>query len=312
MEARRGSMPAMCTSHDSRPPIEPISGAAIDAGPITLKSADGTEFRAYLARPEQSTGAGVLILPDVRGLHPFFEELALRFAERGIAALAIDYFGRTAGSEPRGEGFEHMPHVDQLGWDGLQGDIEAGVAHLRSVDPAPRSVLAVGFCVGGRLSSLSATLGLGLAGVIPFYGWPVGPGRGGTPAPADVVNRIECDVLAIYGEADTAIPKEARDAFDAALDKAGVKHETIVYPDAPHGFFDKRASDFADAASDAWDRVLAFIRRHTAGQPFAAAAPARTGDEGRRVASAPDSVQPVSSDPRVAHWTDDEAATREG
>jgi carboxymethylenebutenolidase len=205
-----------------------------------------------------------------------------------------------------------MPHVDQLRWEDLQGDIRAAVAHLRSVDPAPRSVLAIGFCLGGRLGSLSATLGLGLAGVIPFYGWPVGPGRGGTPAPADVVASIDCDVLAIYGEADTAIPKEARDAFDAALDKAGVKHETIVYPDAPHGFFDKRASDFADAAADAWDRSLAFIRRHTAGQPFAAGAPAKPGEPGRPVVSTSDSVEPAPSDPRLTQWSGDEAASREG
>jgi carboxymethylenebutenolidase len=312
MEPPRGSMRRMCTSHDSRPPIEPISGAAIDAGPITLKGEDGAAFRAYLARPEQSQGAGVLILPDVRGLHPFFEELALRFAERGMTALAIDYFGRTAGSEKRGEGFEHMPHVDRLRWDDVHGDIKAAVAHLRSVDPAPRSVLTLGFCMGGRFSSLSATLGLGLAGVIPFYGWPVGKGRADSPAPADLAARIECDVLAIYGEADTAIPKDARDAFDAALDKAGVKHETIVYPDAPHGFFDKKAEDFADAATDAWDRVITFIHRHTQGQPFAAAPPATPTGAGARVATSPDSDELASSDPRVAHWTGDEAGTREG
>jgi carboxymethylenebutenolidase len=125
--------------------------------------------------------------------------------------------------------------------------------------------------MGGRLSSVSATLGLGLAGVLPFYGWPVGPNRNGTPAPADVADKIECDVLAIYGEADQGIPKDVRDAYDKALDKAGVKHETITYPGAPHGFFDRKADQFADASADAWDRTLAFIRRHTAGNPTAGA-----------------------------------------
>jgi carboxymethylenebutenolidase len=123
--------------------------------------------------------------------------------------------------------------------------------------------------MGGRLSSMSATLGLGLAGVIPFYGWPVGMSSNGTPGPAESAGAIECDVLAFYGEADTGIDKATRDAFDEALDKAGVRHETVVYPGAPHGFFDRKASQFAEAASDAWDRTLAFIRRHTAGQPVA-------------------------------------------
>lgn len=259
----------MCTDHDSHPPIDPISGAALDAGPVTLEGEDGAPFRAYVARPAQATGAGIVILPDVRGLHPFFEELALRYAERGIVAIAIDYFGRSAGKEERGDDFEHMPHVEMCQWDNLAGDIRTAVAHLRGLSPAPRSVFTTGFCMGGRLASMSATLGLGLAGVIPFYGWPVGPNRNGTPAPADNAAKIECDVLAIYGGADEGLSEKVRDAYDAALDKAGVKHETIVYPGAPHSFFDRKAAEFASASADAWDKTLTFIRRHTAGQPFA-------------------------------------------
>jgi carboxymethylenebutenolidase len=259
----------MCTSHDSHPPIESISGAAVDAQPLRLTGEDGATFRAYLARPDRGTGAGIVILPDVRGLHPFFEELALRFAERGIAALAIDYFGRTADTDDRGQGFEHMPHVEQARWPTLSGDIRTAVGHLRFLDHAPRSIFTTGFCMGGRLASMSTTLGLGLAGTIPFYGWPLGPNRNGTPAPADQADRIECDVLAIYGGADQGIPEEVRAEYDRALEEAGVTHETVVYSNAPHGFFDRKATEFATESADAWDRVLAFVRRHTAGQPIA-------------------------------------------
>ena len=263
----------MCTDHDSHPPIDPIGGAAADAERITIKSADGTAFSAYLARPEQAAGAGIVILPDVRGLHPFFEELAMRYAERGITAVAIDYFARSAGDEPRGDQFEHMPHVDRARWATLSADITAAVGYLRDLDPAPRSIFTTGFCMGGRLSSMSATLGLGLAGVIPFYGWPVGPNRNGTPAPADSAKKIECDVLAIYGGADQGIPESVRNEFDQALDKAKVRHESVVYPGAPHSFFDRKVEGFDEASADAWDKVLTFIRRHTAGQPIAAPSP---------------------------------------
>lgn len=292
----------MCTSHDSRPPIEPISGAAVDSQSITLKGQDGAEFRAFLAKPEQASGAGIVILPDVRGLHPFFEELAMRYAERGIVALAIDYFGRTAGTGERGDDFEYMPHVEQARWEQLRGDIAAAVKFLRSQEPAPRSTFTTGFCMGGRLSSMSATLGHGLAGVIPFYGWPVGPNRNGTPAPADEAAKIECDVLAIYGEADTGIPQEARDAYDAALDKAGVRHETVVEAGAPHGFFDRRAEQHREAADDAWNRTLAFIRRHTMGQPIVAAGAAPTA----KAASTGSAGSSESSDPRIDLLTDDD------
>ena len=101
----------MCYDHDSHPPIDPISGAALDSAGITLTGEDGAKFQAYLARPAQPTGAGMVILPDVRGLHPFFEELALRYAEHGVTALAIDYFGRTAETDDRGPDFDYMPHV---------------------------------------------------------------------------------------------------------------------------------------------------------------------------------------------------------
>ena len=259
----------MCTDHDSRPPIALISGAAIDAGTELIEGGGGAPLRVFTARPEQSTGAGILILPDVRGLHPFFEELASRFAERGITAVAMDYFGRTAGTDEQPEGFDYQPHLEQVSWDNLAGDIKAAVGQLRAQRHAPRSSFVTGFCMGGRLSADAATLGLGLAGAIPFYGWPTGSHRTGSPAPADVAKQIECDLLLIYGGADQGIGEGVRNEFDAALDKAGVKHDTVVYPGAPHSFFDRKAADFEEASTDAWNRTLAFIRSHTAGQPIA-------------------------------------------
>ena len=121
----------MCFDLDSQPPIEPIAGGALDGGRVTLTAADGNRFAAFHARAAEPTGAGMLILPDVRGLHPFFEELALRFAERGIDAVAIDYFGRTAGAAPRDELRPLAPRRgDDLG--GIAADIVAGVEALRA------------------------------------------------------------------------------------------------------------------------------------------------------------------------------------
>src|SRR5437879_1864420 len=91
----------MCHGDSSRPPLPPISGAAADQGDFVLTSADGTEFSAYFARASKPTGAGMVVMPDVRGLHAFYKELAVRFAETGIDAVAIDYFGRTAGMGDR-------------------------------------------------------------------------------------------------------------------------------------------------------------------------------------------------------------------
>ena len=153
----------MCFDLDSRPPIPAIAGAAVDGQRIDLHASDGTRFLAFDARADSPTGAGVVILPDVRGLHHFYEELALRFAERGIDALTIDYFGRTAQTDDRGESFEFMPHVDQIGYETAMLDVKAAVDHL--VGRGVRHVFTMGFCMGGRMAFLTgAREELGLVG----------------------------------------------------------------------------------------------------------------------------------------------------
>lgn len=250
----------MCFDADARPPLPPISGSALDARDVVLTSADGTGVAAYAARAEQPSGAGIVILPDVRGLHPYFEELALRFAEAGVHAVALDLYPRTAGTSKRSEGFDYEPHVVQLRHEALTADVAAAVEFVRGPEGGGAERLyTVGFCLGGRVSLLQAASDAGLAGVIGFYPWPVGPHRSTLPAPADEAPRFRCPVLAIYGGQDAMIPAEAREAFDAALDAAGVEHRTVVYEDAPHSFFDRKATDHAEASADAWRQVLDFI-----------------------------------------------------
>ena len=118
----------MCFDTDSLPPIPVLAGGALTHEELVLESKDGTRFAAFAALPDEDAKTGVVILPDVRGLYRFYEELALRFAERGYAAVAIDYFGRTAGVEKRGDDFEYRPHVDQTTPEGVQADTAAAVA----------------------------------------------------------------------------------------------------------------------------------------------------------------------------------------
>ncbi len=147
----------MCFDLDSRPPIEPIAGGSLDHEDLVLTAADGNRFAAFRARAARRSGAGIVILPDVRGLHPYYEELALRFAETGTDAIAIDYFGRTAGAAKRDGDFEYMPHVGQTRIEGLQADVAAAVETLRA-DGRVRALFATGFCFGGRLAFLDSDL----------------------------------------------------------------------------------------------------------------------------------------------------------
>jgi len=255
----------MCFDHDSRPPIAPIAGGAVDGALVEIEARDGNRFAAFRARPSSAGRAAVVILPDVRGLHPYYEELALRFAERGIDAIAIDWFGRTAGADRRGEDFEYMPHVTQTTWAGISADIEAAVTTVRgdpgSDDEQPQAVFTLGFCMGGRMSFLAATLGLDLAGVIGLYGTLAGPWRNDAPAPLDLADSFEAPVLGLFGGADQGITADQVAAFDAALGAAGVDHRIVTYPGAPHSFFDRKAAEFAAESEAAWGEALDFIGR---------------------------------------------------
>jgi carboxymethylenebutenolidase len=250
----------MCFDRDSLPPIPVLSGAAVSHDDLVLEADDGNRLAAFSAVPDEPSGAGIAILPDVRGLYRFYEELALRFAERGHAAVAIDYFGRTAGVEKRGDDFDYTPHVEQTTSEGVQADAGAAVARLRA--DGATAIFTVGFCFGGRHSWLAAAAGHGLAGAIGFYGRP-GVGRDGSVGPTQRAAELQAPILALMGGADQGIPVEDVHAFERALDEAGVEHEIAIYDGAPHSFFDRRFDQFADASEDAWRRVLAFVAQHS-------------------------------------------------
>ncbi|OLB25774.1 MAG: hypothetical protein AUH17_01065 [Actinobacteria bacterium 13_2_20CM_68_14] len=227
----------MCFDLDSLPPVPRIAGAAVSHNDIELEAADGNRFAAFEATPEEPNGIGIVILPDVRGLYRFYEELALRFAERGFDAVAIDYFGRTAGAAKRGDDFEYAPHV-------------------------ARAIFTVGFCFGGRNSWLAAASGHGLAGAVGFYG---NPGeRDGAPGPTQRAAELEAPILALQAGADQNITAEMNEAFERGLTDAGVEHELVTYEGAPHSFFDRRYEEFAEASEDAWRRVLEFLETNSA------------------------------------------------
>jgi carboxymethylenebutenolidase len=249
----------MCFDHDSRPPIVPDPSGMRDAADVVLRASDGNRFAAHVARAANPTGAAIVILPDVRGLHAYYRELTERFAEHGVDAVAIDFFGRTAGLTDRGPGFEYMPHVAATTYAGLSADVRAAAAHLRGVAQVER-LYTTGFCFGGRLAFLTAGMAdLALSGVIGFYGWPAGRSRNDTPAPADVASTFTCPVMGIFGGADEGIPAPAVAAFEQALTAAGVEHCIETYEGAPHSFFDRKAADFADASERAWAETLAFM-----------------------------------------------------
>jgi len=249
------TLAVMCFDLDSEPPIPRISGAAVSHDDLVLESEDGNKFAAFRALPEEvlQLSTGVVILPDVRGLYRFYEELALRFAERGHAAIAFDYFGRTAGVDKRPDDWDYMPLVQQLTHEQVQADVGACVSDLRALGCT--AIFTVGFCFGGSGSWAAAAWGHGLAGAVGFYGRP---GR-----MIELVPKLDAPILALQGGADQAIPHEDNVEFEQALTESGKDYELVEFEGAPHSFFDRKQEEFQAASDEAWQRTLDFIEAHS-------------------------------------------------
>lgn len=244
----------MCFPPEASPPPAPRDGALADTSRTTLRAADGAEVAATVARTTAADAPGVVIVPDVRGLHPYYERLSESLAGAGAQAVAVDFYGRTAGARHRGADFEFAEHRAAVRDETLLLDVAAGVRHL--IDDGTTQVYVWGFCFGGRAAFLSGTSDE-VAGVIGFYGWPAREGDTGlSPVGEAAAGRLTSPVLAVYGGADEKITEQDRAAFDAALEATGVPHRTRVYAGAPHSFFDKRMDEHADACADAWREVL--------------------------------------------------------
>ena len=246
----------MCYGDDAVPPYPPVTGVVGDHGELFLLSGDGTEFAAYYAYPQARARSAVVVMPDVRGLHRFYQELAERFAAAGLLAIAIDYYGRTTEiGSARGDNFPFRQHADLLEPAQVTQDVRAAVAWLRGDrDHDVSAVFTVGFCAGGGMSWRQSATDYGLSGCIGFYGRPA--------QVADQIGSLRAPLLLLAAGQD-ATPVEEVEQFAEQVRASGVDAEVHVYPDAPHSFFDRTADDYQQECADAWRRVLGFVDRHS-------------------------------------------------
>ena len=242
----------MCHSDESVPPISAGAGRLRSNEEMRLHAADGNTLMSYVALPEEpAASAGVVVMPDVRGLHQFYRELSIRLAEAGVNAVAIDYFGRTAKHDDRSESFEFKPHVQQMTPQSVATDVQTAAAFLRSQQGgAVDRVYTMGFCMGGGYSWRQSADTPLLAGNIGFYGRP--------SLAEDVTAEMQAPLLMLAAGADANIPVPEVEAL-AASARHQVPVDLVVYEGAPHSFFDRKYADHAAAAADAWARSLAFI-----------------------------------------------------
>lgn len=242
----------MCFDDDSMPPAPPDAGEVARHGPLELEAQDGNRFFAYEAVPASPRGANMVILPDRRGLHPFYFLLTQRFAEAGFHAVSFDYFGRTAGVDSRAEGFHWGEHGMYLKPPQVELDTTAAAEHLRAAQP-DQPTFAVGFCFGGGHAWRLAASPIGFAATIGLYGMPV--------MAYDVAPNIQCPIMILVAGADWVAPPDAFQALDRRLTELGKDHEMHVYDGAPHAYFDEHFAEWREVCEDTWRRMLAFTDR---------------------------------------------------
>jgi carboxymethylenebutenolidase len=228
----------------------------IKAEYLEYASPQGYEkMRGYFVRP---AGAGsklpaILVIHENRGLNPHIEDIARRLALDNFMAFAPDALfplGGYPGDEDKAR--EVFPKLDQ---NKTREDFVAAAAWLKARPDATGKVGAVGFCYGGGMSNFLATRIPDLAAAVPFYG--------GQPN-ADEVPKIKAPLQIHYAENDKRI-NDGWPAYEAALKAANVRYEMHMYPGAQHGFNNDTTPRYDPAAAKlAWDRTIAFFKKHVA------------------------------------------------
>jgi len=241
----------MCFTSDQRPPEPPRTSEVGDHGPVVLTAADGNRFSAFEAVPVTRRGASLVLLPDIRGMHPYYTDLALCFAQTGIDTVALDPYGRSAGLSARNDDFDYTEHAKAVTSQHVLADAHAAAARLieRSEDP----VFTLGFCMFGGQSWRLAATDLHPAGSMGFYGRP--------STVDDVLADLAAPLLILAAGDDQATSPRENAAFVSSLNEADKVHDFVVYDGAPHSFFDRSFDQWQAECTDAWIRMLGFIDR---------------------------------------------------
>ena len=231
---------------------------------VQIPLSHGGKMGGYLARPTDSeTRPGVLVFMEIFGVNAHIRDVTERIAREGFVALAPDYFHRTAPGvelEYTDEGMQKgMGYLGQLVADEMISDAQAALDYLQSQpNVGGQGVGAIGFCIGGHMTYLTACTA-GIRAAAAYYGGGIAApeGPGGAPSTVSRTSKIEGKIHCYFGGQDSMIPADQVETIRQALRGAGTRHEVVVYDDADHGFnCDQRASFDGPSAEDAWRRSM--------------------------------------------------------
>jgi carboxymethylenebutenolidase len=244
----------------------------ITSGTVQVATADGA-MPAFLARPTgDGKQAAVVVVQEAFGLNAHIKDVTARLAREGYAALAPDLYYREKNAVV---GYDNLQEAIRLMtnlWDEkVLQDMAAAISYLQQ-QPYVRAdrIGVTGFCMGGRITFLTACRNPAVKAAVPFYGGGIGsvmqPGERTPKAPLEYAEGLLGPMLLFFGEEDAFIPLDEVERIKRRLADLKKNAETVVYPGAPHGFFcNERDSYRPDAAKDAWERMRKFFEKHLKG-----------------------------------------------
>ncbi len=238
---------------------------------VEIRAADGA-MPAFLAQP-RGDGAypGVVVVQEAFGLNDHIKDVAARLASEGYAALAPDLYYRQS---RRAVGYDELPEairlMSTLTDEKVVADMAAVISHLQALPQVRADRIGVtGFCMGGYVTFITACRNPAVKAAVPFYGGGIGSDAVSErrPKPAlQYADQISAPMLLFFGGQDRFIPAEEVEKIERRLAELHKDAETVVYPEAPHGFFcAERDSYRQQAAADAWERMKRFLARHLKG-----------------------------------------------
>jgi carboxymethylenebutenolidase len=249
--------------------LEANHDTKVDSGDLEFDR--GSErLRGHLAVPSDGAQVpGIVLIPDVHGLSPFYREMAGRFATEGFAVLAVDLYVRE-GAPKLADAAEAMRFIAELPDSRVLGDLEAAARFLSSSQRvAGKPVGITGFCMGGQYSLLAACTVRELRACTSFYGMVRYPERNEKKprSPLDAAADLVCPYLGIFGAEDGLIPQADVEELRSRLQAAKKHFEIVSYAGAGHAFLNSQRADAyrPEAAADAFGRAIAFFRRELGG-----------------------------------------------
>jgi carboxymethylenebutenolidase len=236
-------------AQEAEPAAEGGEASNLVTETVNYQDPDGESLMGYLARPaEGDPKPGVIVIQEWWGLNEHIQDVTRRFAEEGYVALAPDLYKGVVVTEPD----EAMKLVMELDMPEAVREIQHAIDFLQAQDyVAGEAVGVIGFCMGGGLALQTAVAEEDLGAAVAFYGRPL---------PPEQVGQVKAPVLGLYGADDQGIPVPDVQAMEKGLADAGIEHEIQIYEGAGHAFFNDTAQSFnQDAATDAWQRTLAWF-----------------------------------------------------